>query len=173
MLSPTKHKNLSSKDAHNAIRLTIMEQFSVQQVFALCNWDSLLEWNCLIFEVVKLCRMKRYPLDSTWEIHISIDSTSLATFKIYVYWVTSVILTSWNNCSLYHCRQWPISRQIEICRIAFARSMHVFFLFNALCWIVSWWKRYMYWGLRWTLGCPWKQLWRYCCCHWNFKFCDP
>jgi hypothetical protein len=27
---------------------------------ALWNWDSFIVWNCLIFEVVKLCRMKKY-----------------------------------------------------------------------------------------------------------------
>ena len=34
-------------------------QFSVQQVFALWNWDSFKVWSFLIFEVVKLCRMKK------------------------------------------------------------------------------------------------------------------
>ena len=36
---------------------------------ALRNWDSFIVWNCLIFEVVILCRMKKYlriyPLHST------------------------------------------------------------------------------------------------------------
>ena len=34
------------------------QKFSVQQVFALCNWGSFIVQNFLIFEVVKLCRMK-------------------------------------------------------------------------------------------------------------------
>ena len=33
-------------------------QFSVQQVFALWNWNIFKVWNFLIFDVVKLCRMK-------------------------------------------------------------------------------------------------------------------
>ena len=32
-------------------------QFSVQQVFALGNWDNFKVWNFLIFEVDKLCRI--------------------------------------------------------------------------------------------------------------------
>ena len=40
-------------------------QFSVQQVFALWNWDCFKVWNFLIFEVVKLCRMRNI-LQSLW-----------------------------------------------------------------------------------------------------------
>jgi hypothetical protein len=53
------------------LRIPLDQQFSVQQVFALRDWDSFIVWNFLIFEVVKLCRMKKYPP----------DSTSLSTFS--------------------------------------------------------------------------------------------
>ena len=45
--------------------IPLHQPFLVQQVFALCNWDSFTVWNFLIFEVVKLCKMKKYPPDST------------------------------------------------------------------------------------------------------------
>ena len=47
------------KDWSWSFRLWQDHQFSVQQVFALWNWDSFKVWNILIFEVVKLCRMKK------------------------------------------------------------------------------------------------------------------
>ena len=70
---PQKHKRLPSKFAHNSPRPT------VQQVFALWNWDSFIVWN-LIFEFVKLCRKKRYTRDRTFR-DISINSTTLSTFR--------------------------------------------------------------------------------------------
>ena len=58
---PQKIKNCPQK-------LLIIPQdheFSVQQVFSLWNWDSFLVWLFLIFEVVKLCRIKIKSPDST------------------------------------------------------------------------------------------------------------
>ena len=45
---------------HKLLIIPLDHQFSVQQVFSLWNWDSFKVWNFLIFEVVKLCRMKQY-----------------------------------------------------------------------------------------------------------------
>ena len=53
--APQNIKNYSQK----LLIIPLDHQFSVQQVFALWNWDSFKVWN-LIFEVVKLCRMKKY-----------------------------------------------------------------------------------------------------------------
>ena len=52
---PPKHKKTSPQ---KLLIIPLDHQFSVQQVFALWNWDSFKAWNFLIFEVVKLCRMK-------------------------------------------------------------------------------------------------------------------
>ena len=54
---PPKHKK---KCPQKLLIIPLDQQFLVQQVFALWNWDSLKVWNFLIFEVVKLCRMKKY-----------------------------------------------------------------------------------------------------------------
>ena len=43
-------------------------QFSVQQVFALWNWDSFKVWNFLIFKVVKLCRMKTFIIGNKMQV---------------------------------------------------------------------------------------------------------
>ena len=45
------------------------------------NWESFIVWNFLIFEAVKLCRMKKYPPDSTYKRDALINSTSLSTFS--------------------------------------------------------------------------------------------
>ena len=66
-------KQLKQKFTHQNIKnwpqklliIPLDQQFLVQQVFALCNWDSFIVWNYLIVEAVKPCRMKKYPPDST------------------------------------------------------------------------------------------------------------
>ena len=52
-----KHKKNSPK---KLFIIPLDHHFWVQQVFVLWNWDSFKVWNFLIFEVVKLCRMKKY-----------------------------------------------------------------------------------------------------------------
>ena len=54
--APQNMKNSPQK----LLIIPLDHQFSVQQVFSLWNWDSFKVWNFLIFEVVKLCRMKKY-----------------------------------------------------------------------------------------------------------------
>ena len=54
---PPKHKKNSPK---KLLIIPLDYHFSVQQVFALWNWDSFKALNFLIFEVVKLSRMKKY-----------------------------------------------------------------------------------------------------------------
>ena len=44
----------------NSPKTPLDNQFPVQQIFALWNWNSFKVWNYLIFEVVKLCRIKKY-----------------------------------------------------------------------------------------------------------------
>jgi hypothetical protein len=55
VFAPQNIKNSPQK----LLMIPLDHQFSVQQVFALWNWDSFIVWNFLIFEVVKLCRMKK------------------------------------------------------------------------------------------------------------------
>ena len=63
MFAPPKHKKIALK---SSILFPLDHEFLVQQVFALCNWDSFLVCFFLIFEVVKLCRMNlESPVDST------------------------------------------------------------------------------------------------------------
>ena len=59
---PPKHKK---KSLQKLRKIPLDHHFSDQQVFALWNWDSFIVWNFLIFENVKLCRMKKYPRDSS------------------------------------------------------------------------------------------------------------
>ena len=47
------------KSPQKLLIIPIDHQFSVQEVFALWNLDSFKVWSFLIFEVVKLCRMKK------------------------------------------------------------------------------------------------------------------
>ena len=54
---PSTHKK---KSPQKLLIIPLDHQFSVQQAFALWNWNSFKVWNFLIFEVVKLCRMKKY-----------------------------------------------------------------------------------------------------------------
>ena len=63
------------------------QEFLVQQVFAFCNWDSVLVWFFLIFEVIKLCRMKIESPDSNFR-DTSLQTTYLFT---YVYVLSSAI----------------------------------------------------------------------------------
>ena len=53
-------QNIKKKSPKKLLIIPLDHQFSVQQVFALWNWDSFKVWNFLIFEVVKLWRMKKY-----------------------------------------------------------------------------------------------------------------
>ena len=48
-----KHKKKSLQKL-----IPLDQQFSVQQVFALCNLDNFIIWNFLILEVFKVCKMK-------------------------------------------------------------------------------------------------------------------
>ena len=59
---PPKHKK---KLSQKLLIIPLDQQFSVQPVFALCNRDSFVVCNFLIFEVVKLCRMRIESKDST------------------------------------------------------------------------------------------------------------
>ena len=52
-------QNIKKNCPQKLLIIPLDQQFSVQQVFALCNWDSFIVWNFLIFEVVKLFRMKK------------------------------------------------------------------------------------------------------------------
>ena len=58
-----KKKHFAPQNIKNSpqklLIIPLDHQFSVQQVFSLWNWDSFKVWNFLIFEVVKLCRMKK------------------------------------------------------------------------------------------------------------------
>ena len=56
-------KNLPSKVAHNPTRLQVFSPAS----FCFVQLREFLVCFFLIFEVVKLCRMKKYPPDSTQE----------------------------------------------------------------------------------------------------------
>ena len=55
IIAPQNIKNCPQK----LLKIPLDQEFSVQQVFAVWNWDSFKGWNCLIFEAVKLCRMKK------------------------------------------------------------------------------------------------------------------
>ena len=76
-------------------------QFSVQQGFAL--WNCFIVWYFLIFEAVKLCRMKNY-------IGISNDAGSIAWYNSYTL-RSRIIICGTDLCNL--CRFKPNKNWIE------------------------------------------------------------
>ena len=70
------------KSPKKLLIIPLDHQFSVQQVFALWSWDSFKVWNFLIFEVVKLCRMKKY-------LKISYDAGTIALHYVVLNYLYS------------------------------------------------------------------------------------
>ena len=85
-IAPQNIKNCPQK----LLIIPLDQQFSIQQVFALCNWDSFIVCYFLIFEVVKLCRMKiespdRYLIKNHFSVIIWEQAHSFCVSKIGLY----------------------------------------------------------------------------------------
>ena len=104
----------SSKSLKNYVPSKVAYNPTRPKVFSPANWDSFIVWNCLMFEVVKLCRMKnilklircRYnsmPLRNTLFFILGKNLISIANAAKFVSkWMTFFLRNFWGITQL--CR---------------------------------------------------------------------
>ena len=79
MFAPQNKKNCPQK----LLIIPRDQKFPVQHFFPLCNWGSFLVWLFLIFEVIKLCRMKIESPDEIPHSNLFTFGKNVTIYKLH------------------------------------------------------------------------------------------